>query len=129
MFDIATARIYEIRAGLRIDGLDLDQQAATMIVRDFGGGSLLEWGSIREHVYVYSDGLFVQWRNLGDAYDKGDGDFVYLSSSARGALDLALALATLRPIKDLGSVLCRFDSSNSAVVLRALSIPLHQRLS
>jgi hypothetical protein len=109
---------------VRVVGLDLDKQAAALILRDFGGGSLLEWPAIRAHLQQEDGSIYVRWRTLADAVEAEDKGLIYLSSSAHGALGLAVALATGRPVADLGRVLCRLDQGNAAVVQRALSIPL-----
>jgi hypothetical protein len=126
--DLATAPTAEVAARLQVQGLDLDRQGGVLILRDFGGGSLLEWPVIREHLTQGDDGwVYVRWGQLGGAVAAEDERLVYLSSSARGALDLAVALATGRPVADLGQVLCRFDSGNAAAVSQALSYPLRQQ--
>lgn len=125
--DLATAPTSEVAARLRVQGLDLDKQAAALILRDFGGGSLLEWPALRAHLTQADDGwVYVQWRALADAVAANHEGLVYLSSSAHGALELVVALATGRPIPDLGRLLCRFDPTNAAAVHRALSVPLHR---
>lgn len=125
--DLGAVSPEEIAARLRVDGLNLDRQAAVWILRDFGGGSILEWPAIRTHLTQDDEGwVYVRWRNLADAVEAEDQGLVYLSSSARGALELALALATGRPVADLGSVLCRLDWSNATVVRHALSFPLRR---
>jgi hypothetical protein len=126
MFDLKTAMVAQVVSRLRVDGLDLDRKAAALILRDFGDGSLMRWPAVRAQLTQADDGwLYVQWRGLADAVAASDPGLAYLSSSARGALELAVALATGRPIVGLGSTLCRFDQSNAAVVYHALSIPLH----
>lgn len=126
--DLTTATVREVADRIQVAGLDLDVKAGAFIMRGFGGGSLLEWAAIRAHLYQDERGrIYVRWRSLGEAIDANDEGLMYLSSSARGALELAVALATGRPVSDLGRLLCRFDRSNAEVVRCAVAIPLHWR--
>jgi hypothetical protein len=140
MIDVRTAAQAALAAALRHTHRndDLNRQAAIAILTGFNGGSLLEHAGLRACLHADPEGLSAQWRELCAALDAAElagSDpapesarwIGYLSSSAFGALRLAVGLATGRQIDRLGDILCRFDRTNGQVVLDALGIALHVR--
>lgn len=133
--DISTMKPSEIATYLKQSGHDLDVQAGVAILRGFGDGSLLEWPAITRNLVEEDGYLFMKWRQLANAYETAMGPspddretrdgFIYLSTSAHSALQLAIALATGREVEDLGRKLCGFSSGNARVIADAIAICLH----
>jgi len=117
----------DIRAALIVRPMDLDRQAAVMIIRDFGEGSLLHWPEIRKFIArSLQGGLFIDWAGL--AVERRTGwphGQPPLSESASGILALAIGLATGSPVEGLGRILAKMDHQNGPAILRGLARALH----